>query len=348
MNTTDIAKLAGVSRGTVSRVINNKPDVAEKTRKNIEKIIKDYGFTPNNSARNLVGKSNNIIELFVADLKSRDENNPWLAQKAPYFMSFITATIGEAKKFGYKVLVNIVTDQSEYKSLETDFKNKTISGGIFIGFDSGIEHLWDLAKKNYNLVFIDQFFFDEYKDKNIISLKIDDDEGGYKATKYLIKMGHKKILHIHGSKGRLSSSLRIEGYKRALEEFEIEFNKDYLVDGDYLESSAYRGMLDILENNKIENPTAVFAGNDIMGYGVIKAIREKGLKIPEDISVMGYDNDPLGKYLVPRLTTMEVPLERVSKFCIENLINQIDKKKNEKEKTFNVTLVERESVQKIY
>lgn len=346
MNSYEIAKLAGVSVMTVSRVINNSPNVAESTRKKIQETIDKYGYTPNPTARNLAGKHSNVIGLYIADINS-DEKNNIPAYEAPYFISFISTIIGHANRCNHKVLVNIINDESQYEEMRQDFKNRSIAGGIFLGFENGTPLLTKLADENFKMVLLDQERTFFKKRDNIIFADIDDEEAAFSVVKYLFEMGHKKIAHIRHTTKRLSSIYRYQGYFRGLKECNAEINLNYIVIGKGTESGSYNSMMEILSNTKENHPTAVFAGTDLMAFYAIKAIKDFGLRVPEDISVVGYDDTYLSKYSDPSITSVNVPISDISKFAVENLIDMVNGKVYTKEFLFHTKLIERESSKKI-
>ena len=343
MNSYEIAKLANVSVMTVSRVVNASPNVSEKTRIRVQEIIDKYGYTPNITARNLAGKDSNIIGIYLADINS-DEKNNIPSFEAPYFVSFITAIIGFANKKNYKVLVNIINTEEQYQEIRSEFKNRIVAGGIFLGFENGSPLLTKLAEEEYRMVLLDQEenFFS--KKKNLIFADIDDENAAFSVVKTLIEKGHKKIAHIRHTTKRLSSIYRYEGYMRALKEFNLGLNLNYVAIGKGTEKGSYKAMTEIINNSKEDLPTAVFAGTDLMASHAIKAIQDKGLKVPDDISVIGYDNTSLAKYSSPSISSVDVPISEISKFAVENLINMIEGKEFEREYKFQTEIILRESV----
>ena len=342
----EIAKLAGVSVMTVSRVINGSPNVAENTRKKIQEIVDKYGYTPNPMARNLAGKESNVIGLYLADINS-DEKNNIPSYEAPYFLSFISSIIGYANKNNHKILVNIINNEDQFQEIEQDFKNRTISGGIFLGFENGTPLITKLAEENFKMVLLDQ---DPNLFKNTNSLifaDIDDEGASFNVVKYLTEIGHTKIAHIRHTTKRLSSTYRYKGYFRGLQENNAEINLNYVAIGKGTESGSYHAMQDIINNSKNDLPTAVFAGTDLMASYAIKAIQDSGLNVPEDISVVGYDDTYLAKYSNPSITSVNVPIPEISKFAVENLINMIKGLPYTKEYKFETTLVVRDSTRKL-
>ncbi len=315
ITTKQIAELANVSRSTVSRVINNYENVPIETKKKVQKIIDEYGYTPNYFARTLAGKNPNIIGIFLADINTTFSSNDWIGINSPYNMELISVIVNLLKSYNHVALVNIITDIKELKNLEHYFLKRIVAGGIFAGFPYNISELEELARK-YNIVLIDQMISNDGND-NLKLVNSDNNSGGYIATKYLIDKGHTNILHIAGD-NRLSSIQRERGYKTAMKEFNLEPNIIY---GMYREDIAYK----ITKNYvPIHKPSAIFAGNDIMAIGVIKALKELMFRIPEDISVMGFDNLNLTKWFNLDITTMSVSIKDIGENSVKLLFEEKD------------------------
>ena len=345
MNSYEIAKLANVSAMTVSRVVNGSSNVSEKTRKNVQEIIDKFGYTPNLTARNLAGKDSNILGIYLADINS-DEKNNIPSYEAPYFVSFITSIIGFANRNNYKVLVNIVNSENQFNEIRSEFKNRIVAGGIFLGFENGTPLLTKLADENYRMVLLDQeqnFFSNK---TNLIFADIDDEHAAFNVVKSLIDMGHTKIAHIRHTTKRLSSIYRYEGYMRALKEFNLGLNLNYVAIGKGTEKGSYNAMIDIIKNSGKDLPTAVFAGTDLMASYAIKAIQDSGLRVPEDISVVGYDNTYIAKYSSPAISSVDVPIYKISEFAVTNLINMINGLDYENKYSFQTEIVFRDSTKK--
>jgi len=335
MNSQDIAKLANVSTSTVSRVINNYPNVPESTRKKVQAVIDKYGYTPNTSARVLAGKTNNIIGMFVADIDETSSSNKWLAADSPYNSALITNVIKYCKSKGYLVLVDVITDSSECEHISQYFQNRLIYGGIFVGFPYHTMEIEKLAKDHNNVVLIDQLSEEEDKNNNIKLVNSDNVMGGYMATKYLISKGHKNIAFISGD-NRLSSIQRQEGYFKALRESNININNELVLNGEYREEVAYKVTQKMIQKNI---PSAVFAANDIVALGVKRALEENGLKVPKDVSIIGFDNLEALGWLNLNLTTMEVKIDELAQKAVEVLF-----KEEIVHEYCKVDLVERDSV----
>lgn len=324
----DIAKEANVSITTVSRVLNNKPDVGDDTRAKILKIIEEMNYNPNSVARGLVMQKTHTIGLIIPDISN------------PFFPQIVRAVEDKAQELGYSVIL-FNTDnhlERERKAVEL-FKSKQVDG-LIVSLSLGNEKiLKNLKASNYPVVQIDRSVLD-----HIYPLvSIDNKKSAYQMVEYLIKKGHKKIAHISGDLNTTTARERLSGYKKVLKDYEIEINEDYIIEGDYTQDSAYKDMQHLLE---LESPpTAVFAANDLSAAGVYKALFDAGLKIPEDIAVAGHDDINLASLLKPELTTMRQPKYKLGERAVEVLLKMIDDEEAEiEDQKLNTDLIIRESV----
>ncbi len=303
-----------MSRSTVSRVLNNYGNVPEKTRQKVQAVIDEYGYTPNHFARSLAGAAPNIVGIFIADINDTNSPDEWIGINSPYNMELLSNLIRLLKDEGYIALVNIITDSKEFADLEEMFKGKMICGGIFAGFPYKVEELTNIAKQ-FNAVFIDQFSEIDDKNTHIKIVNCDNLHGGYEATKYLLEKGHTNILHISGD-DRLSSITRKIGYSHAINE--KDGLQTHVICGKYKENVAYEQMYEFLKENQV---SAVFAANDIMSLGAIRAIEEHGFRVPEDISVIGFDNLKAASWNNLKLTTFEFSLKDIAKSSVKLLLS---------------------------
>lgn len=340
MNSIDIAKIAGVSRSTVSRVINNYSNVPDETRKKIQQIIKDNNYVPHASARMLAGVKNRIIGLFIIDMKVDSDGKQVTASS--YFTPFTGAVIDNANKMGYNVLVSIVSKQKDYKKVKETFYNKSIAGGIFIGEKNGEPEIKEIINSGYKVALIDQAVkSDEEVYTKCIIVNADSYGGAYKATSYLIHLGHSKIAHIIGVSEHLSAIERLDAYKKALTDAEISVRNNLIVKGYFTISGGYNATKKLLQK---ETPTAIFCGNDHMAIGAIQAIQEAGLNVPEDISIVGFDDIEVARYINPSLTTVRMTLLEMASIATNSLITSIENNSSfSASYTVPIDLIERNS-----
>lgn len=315
MNSKEIAKLAGVSRSTVSRVVNNYSNVPEATRNRVLEVIKKYKYVPHASARVLAGLGSNIIGLFMVDKKNDTRGKK--VSMSSYFLPFISGVIDSANKNNYHVLVSAVACADDYNRVQEVFYNKTISGGIFIGEQNDPE-IEEFMKDGYKIVSIDNGMIQNRRPENGIIINADNFNGAYQATKYLISLGHTKIAHITGYAGQFSTVERLGGYQKALADSGINLDSALIGKGNYLRGGGYAATKKLLEES---NPTAIFYANDSMAVGGMRAIFEKGMKVPDDISVVGFDDIEIASFLQPTLTTVRLPMETMSANAVNSLIH---------------------------
>ncbi|MCB2359232.1 LacI family DNA-binding transcriptional regulator [Clostridium estertheticum] len=340
MNSIDIAKIAGVSRSTVSRVINNYDNVPDETRKKIQQIIKENNYVPHASARMLAGVKNRVIGLFIIDMKT--DTNGKQVTSSSYFTPFTGSVIENASKMGYNVLVSIVSKQKDYKKVKEIFYNKTVSGGIFIGEKNGEPEIKEIINSGCRVALLDQAVkSDEEVYNKCIIVNADNYYGAYKATNYLIGLGHSSIAHIVGISENLSGIERFNAYKNALTDAGIAVKSNLIVKGDFTINGGYNATKKLLQK---EIPTAIFCGNDMMAIGAMQAIEEANLNVPEDISIVGFDDIEVARYINPALTTVRMKLLEMASIATNTLITSIESNSNfSANYTLPIDLIERNS-----
>ena len=350
MKSEEIAKLAGVSRSTVSRVINNYPNVPPKTREKVERVIREYGYRPNNSARNLAGKPANAIGLFFVEFFSGeyDEMEENIIHSSPFYSEFLAHAIDQLKKRGYQLTVSIISRQDDFDMIETAYANKSISGCIMMGDIVPDVVLERLSRQGLPTILINQRSKIEFK--NIYLINTENYAGAYGAVQLLIDNGHTRIAHITGAFEKASVRERFEGYRDCLGHNQISYNENYIYQTHiHRAESGYTAMEALLKKNKEAPFTAVFAANDLLAFGAIRCMQDKKIRVPQDISIIGYDNAELSGFIAPPLTTVSVSVKAVTKRAVTSLIAVIEKKEKvpsfAKEETF--TLIERKSVRKL-
>ena len=346
MKSNDIAKIAGVSRSTVSRVINNYPNVPEETRQKVLKVIEEYDYVPHASARMLAGAKNKVIGLFIIDINERQDGMKNRITRSPYFLEFTSSVIERASENGYKVLVQIIHNIEGYTQIKECFYNKMISGGIFIGENNNDETIKKIINDGYKVALIDQEITKNNAYSKCIVVNSDNFKGAYDATKYLIDNNHRKIAHITGDIGKLSSIDRIKGYKKALQDSNISINNDFIIESKFREESGYESAKKLLSQS--DKPTAIFASNDKIAIGVMRAMKEMNLKVPQDISIIGFDDIEECKYINPQLTTIKMDLVKMADITTDSIIYFIEKGENKfNEYTVDVELIKRKSCTKL-
>ena len=332
----DIAKMCGVGVSTVSRAINNHPDINPETKEMIMRVIKENNYIPNNSARNLKRQDAKAIAVLVKGI-----NNS-------FFSEMIKVLEAEIKEKKYSmVLQHVDFDENEVDVALKLVKEKRLRGIIFLG-----GYLVHNEKKlvQLHVPFILSTTGVELKSYNratYSSVSVDDAKESYKIVDYLCKCGHKDIAIVCARKSDASiGMLRLEGYKKALKDNGIEVRDEmilFMKTGieDYSLENGYVVMKEFLEK-KIPC-TAVFAISDMMAIGAQKALSEAGYRVPDDISLAGYDGIEIGKYVVPALTTLKQPAASMAKETARILFDIISNKADHQHRVFEGELEVRES-----
>lgn len=332
MNIKDIAKLAQVGVSTVSRVLNNHPDVKESTRKKILKIIRESNYIPNNSARILKQHNTKNIGILVKGVFN------------PFFSEMINIIGKIVNEHGYTMIVH-QNDYNIYQDVDTliaFIKEKRLQGVICLGGNFSDITNESFKEINVPIVLTSVNVVSKQGKEYYSSISIDNIKSADDATTYLINKGHKKIALILGETDDMGVSLRrLEGYKRALIEEEIQIDSELIAVGRYSSKGAYNEVLKLLKKRK--DITAIFALSDIMAIGAAKAIIDSGLKIPKDISIVGFDGMDESKYYNPSITTVKQPKKLMAKMSVGLLISLINGEKKNEHILLDTKLIERDS-----
>ncbi|WP_238899420.1 LacI family DNA-binding transcriptional regulator [Clostridium sp. YIM B02500] len=332
MNIKDIAKLAQVGVSTVSRVLNNHPDVKESTRQKILEVIKESNYIPNNSARILKQQNTKNIGVLVKGVFN------------PFFSQMINVIGNIINENGYTMILhqNDYKNDQEVETLIAFIKEKKLQGIICLG--GNFADITDDCFKEINvpIVLTSVNTVSKQGKEYYSSVGIDNVKSSYDATSYLIEKGHKKIALILGEADDIGVSiLRMQGYKEALEKSKIKIDDELIIVGEYSSRGAYNETLELLKRRN--DITAFFALSDIMAIGAAKAILDSGLKIPEDISIIGFDGMDESEYYNPSITTVKQPDKLMATMSINLLISQINEKKENQHILLETKLIERDS-----
>jgi len=327
----DVAKKAGVSVGTVSNVINNINVVSESTKRKVFKTIKELNFKPNAIARSLSkGKTNNIA-IIVPEITS------------PFFPELIRGITDFLEVKGYYAIIrNTDNNVKKEEIFVNDLNSLLISGMIIAPVDSEGRDLQILSELKVPIVIVDR----ESDTLNEDMVIVNNHKGAYEAVNYLIDCGHKSIVILCGSSHTKTAQNRYIGWEKAMKENSL-YSEDYIYWGDFTIDSGHKMMDEVLK--KFKKVDAVFASNDIVAIGAMQAIRENGLRIPEDISIIGFDDIYFSKLLNPPLTTIRQPIYEIGSMAAEILLKKIkgkDELKNICRYVIDGELIIRDSVAK--
>lgn len=311
----DIAKKANVSIATVSRVMNNKADsMREETKQRVLDIIKEYKYQPNTIARSMITKKTATIGLIIPDVRN------------PFFPELVRGVEDFTKKNNYSLfLCNTDGDIEREKEYFNLMMEKSVDGIIYTHAYGGIDNLVNVNNK-VPIVLLDR----GGDDQSFSGVYMENKRGGYLATKHLIELSHERIGCITGPEDIGNSKDRLKGYKRALTEAGISINPEFIKVGDYQMEGGYEAAKQLLKEKEV---SAIFVFNDLMAFGVYQAAQELGLNIPDDLSVVGFDNIKYNRLLNPKLTTVEQNKYKMGELATEMLLNEIKSGKDKKKES---------------
>jgi LacI family transcriptional regulator len=304
----DIARELNISPATVSRALKNNPAISSETRALIQNLAKKQGYRPNTFARNLRNRKTNTIGVIIPRLDS-------------FFMSTVLAGMESVvNPAGYHLLINQSNEniQNERANAETLFNNRVDALIVSLAADTtDISHFDSFFSKN-----VPVFFFDRVcENKQCRKYVIDNYKGGYLIAKHLIGENCKRIVHITGNLTKNVYSDRLNGYKKALEESNLEYNPEYVFSCNLSLQAGIDLVSDILSLNP--RPDAIFVANDTCAAGCIIELKKRNIKVPEDIAVAGFNNDPVAIIVEPNLTTIDYPGHEMGKAVATDLINYL-------------------------
>ncbi|CDF98971.1 Putative HTH-type transcriptional repressor PurR [Avibacterium paragallinarum JF4211] len=306
----DVAKMAGVSTTTVSHVINKTRFVAEETEKQVREAIRVLNYSPSAVARSLKVNTTRSIEMVVT------------TSEAPYFAEIIHSVEEHCYRQGYSLFLCNTQNNPEKIKNHLEMLAKKRVDGILVMCAEYIQDSLDLLENFTDIPMVVMDWGPHSKNTDLIQ----DNSfiGGYLATKYLIDNGHKKIGIIAGELIKTTARTRYEGFVTAMKEANLEINPLWVMEGFFEPEDGYECMNRILTQDNL--PTAVFCCNDVMALGAISAIGEKGLKVPDDISIIGYDNIHSSRFYSPPLTTIHQSKSRLGAQAVNLLFQRISDK----------------------
>jgi len=310
-NIKEIARKLNISAMTVSRALNNKPVVKEQTREKVLKLAHKMGYRPNIIAQSLVKNKSYTVGVIIPDIRHS-------------FFPNITFSIQEVlDKAGYGVILcNSNEDEETEKSLINMLLSRRVDGFII----APAQNTLDLDKyRNLDRYKIPYIFIDRYlKGLKTPSIVSDDKGGAFKAIEYLIKLGHRRIVFLSGPVRTSTSDDRLKGFKKALKQYKVPFKDDLILECGFDRPDGYKAAGELLSRK--EKPTAIFVVNDIAAMGVYDLLKEKRIKVPQQISVMGFADMEFASVMYPALTTVKQPKEKIGKIAGEYILKMIEKR----------------------
>jgi LacI family transcriptional regulator len=306
-----VARAAGVSAQTVSRVLNDRPDVAPATRARIKEIMRELGYQPSAIARSLASQRTRTLGLITADFSDF------------FFTQVIVGAEEESRQLGYLFMLGSTArnpeDEPEYIRL---FSEQHVAGFLFARASSEPDsrEFIDLNQSGVPIVIVPNDYHISGGQLSVVD--VDNVMGGRLAARYLLGGGHRQIAMIKGPSGWISVHDRSEGFRLELEANGLPVNGRLVSEGNWSYSSGYQALRQLLSGGAPFS--ALFAHNDQMAIGAMRALREAGKRIPNDVSIVGYDDIPAAEYADPPLTTIRQPMREVGAVAARLLIRQIE------------------------
>ncbi|WP_456021957.1 LacI family DNA-binding transcriptional regulator [Pseudomonas protegens] len=301
----DVAALAGISYTTVSHVVNNTRPVSQEVRLKVEAAIKSLDYVPSAVARSLKAKTTATIGLLVPNSLN------------PYFAELARGIEDYCERNGYCVILcNSDDNPDKQRSYLRVLLEKRIDGLIVAsaGGDSGLAQ--GLAGVKTPMVIVDRGL--DGVDADLV--RIDHEYGAYLATRHLLELGHRDIATIGGPASTSVAQMRLAGYCRALKEAGIDVRQERMLESDFTSTGGYNAAAILLESNP---PSAIFAGNDMIGIGVLRAAAERNVRVPSELSVIGFDDIQMSRYVYPALTTVGQSILQLGEMAAEVLLRRI-------------------------
>ncbi len=309
MNLEQIAKLSGVSRSTVSRVINNDPDVSEATRDKVMQVVERVNYTPNATARGLAAGQTHVLGLVIPMGVSALFTDP-------YFPILIQGVSSACNAREYSVMLWLAEPEYERRQMRQIMYSGLIDGVIVSSMLLNDSLVQALSDGDLPFMLVGRHPTDtraSYVDADNIS-------GAREATTHLLRLGHTRVATITGPQNMIAGVDRLTGYLAALHDRGVASGSALIAEGDFTEAGGYRAMQQLL----LRRPDAVFVASDMMAIGAMRAMREAGLRVPEDVAVVGFDDLPQSARTEPPLTTVRQPIYRLGATTVDSLLDLID------------------------
>ncbi|MNH77846.1 Ribose operon repressor [compost metagenome] len=324
----DVAKLAGVALSTASYALNGDTKVAEKTRAKVLEAARQLNYRKNGFAMDLKRSRTNTIALILTDLSG------------PYYSELIRSIQDVALANGYDLIA--CSSMGGKDSTAVRFlRERRVDGAVVLAHNMTDEILMESAGDRFPIVVMDR----ELSGSGLINVRVDSEQGGYDATRYLIEAGHRTIAYISGPSNSSDNVLRYQGYLRAMREAGLEEKAKWRLSGNFVREGGYSATKMMMMQGEL--PSAVFYANDEMAIGGLKALQEGGISVPGDISVIGFDDIQLAEYVHPPLTTIRQPKQEAGSLAGHLLFQMLDGEEVNDSYKLKIELVERESVRKV-
>lgn len=314
----DVAKKAGVSPSTVSRVLSNHPRISAETSRRVREIMEELGYHPNIMAKSLVSRTTNSICIMLP--KSAEE-----LFSNFFFMELIRGIVTQANRQGFDVLLSSgANEKDEVEGVARLLNGHRVDGVILLYSRTDDPVVDFLYQNNHKFVLIGRS--EQYAD--ILSVDTDNVQASYDATKHLISLGHQRIGFVSGPPELVVSKDRLQGYLQALSDAGLESKPEWIVEGEFLQESGYRAISFFM--NLPDRPTAIVLVDDVISFGVLRGLHELNYKVPDDLCLVSFNNIPLAEMSTPPLSSVDIGIYNMGYTASQMLIQAIQHKDNDK------------------
>ncbi len=321
-----VAERAGVSLSTVSRVLNGKASVNKVLKERVEKAVKELNYRPNSVARSLANNRTDSVGVLVPELN------------APFFGDLMQAVESTLRAADKHVIISVGRNCLETEKDAVEFLISRNCDALIMHAEAlSDEYLLELNQSKLPVALVNR----QVEGLPEACTSLDNEKGGYLATRHLLELGHKDIAYISGPTDKCDASLRLEGHKRALSEAGLPTNPQLIFNGDYSEEDGKIGLLELMARDVPF--TALVCANDWMASGAISCARDLGMSLPHDLSVVGFDDVVFAHHVFPRLTTVSNPIAEMAEMSAKYILNKVYGQANNVQLYFEPSLVVRES-----
>ncbi|MFG6118725.1 LacI family DNA-binding transcriptional regulator [Thalassobacillus sp. B23F22_16] len=321
----DVAKRAGVAVSTASYALNGINKVSQATVDKVLKAAQELNYQKNGIASDLKRTKTNTIALILSDLSG------------PYYSELIKGVQDVTTSNGYDLIA--CSSVGGDKSTATKFlREKRVDGAIVLATNISSEVIAASARKDFPIVVLDR----EVDNPHVIHVEVDNEQGGYDATKHLLYKGHRSIAYVSGPLDSHDNKERFKGYQAALAASEVPYHSRWKINGDFTREGGYRATRTLIAQKNM--PDAIFYANDEMAIGGLQAFSEKGIRVPEDISVIGFDDIQLAEYVNPPLTTVRQPKYEAGSLAVHLIFQMLAGESVDQTYKLATEFVERDSV----
>ena len=319
----EVARLAGVSRSTVSRVVNDQPNVRPEVRERVWQVAREVGYQPHAAARSLVTSRTNVIGMLIPEAVTTLFSDP-------FFSLLLRGATDACNSHQYQLMLSLLTANADRQEIyQRILRSGYLDGAIVASASLDDPLISDLLRDRIPFVSVGR-----HPNKPVHYVDADNVSGARMAVEHLIRLGHRRIATITGPLDMIAGQDRLTGYRQALQARGIPVEEELIVEGDFTEASGTAGMQRLLP----VSPSAVFVASDMMAIGALRSLRQADRQVPQDIALVGFDDIPIASAIVPALTTVRQPIERMGSMAVEVLLSVLEDSSGEEALAHRIVL----------